>query len=275
MKNYSIGVFDSGFGGLTVLKEITRRLPEYDYIYLGDNARAPYGCRSFETVYKYTLQAVNWLFNKGCYLVILACNTASAKALRTVQQKDLPVIAPNRRVLGVIRPVTEIIGTLSSRGHIGILATAGTVKSNSYLLETAKSFPHVTITQQACPLLVPIIENNEFDNEGAAFFINKYLRSLLQKDPLIDTLILGCTHYPLIISAIKAALPPHIKVISQGTIVAESLDNYLKRHNEIEKQLGKNHKRSFFTTDTSEMFNDLAELFYGENILSKRTEMEM
>jgi glutamate racemase len=275
LKSHSIGVFDSGFGGLTVLKEITTRLPEYDYIYLGDNARAPYGCRSFETVYKYTLQAVNWLFNKGCFLIILACNTASAKALRTIQQKDLPAIAPSRRVLGVIRPVTEIIGTLSSSGHIGILATAGTVKSNSYLLETAKSFPNVTITQQACPLLVPLIENNEFDNEGAAFFINKYLSELLQKDQLIDTIILGCTHYPLIINGIKAVLPSHIKVISQGTIVAESLDDYLRRHPEIENQLGKNHKRSFFTTDTSEMFNDLAELFYGENIFSEHAEMEM
>jgi glutamate racemase len=231
---------------------------------LGDNARAPYGCRSFETVYKYTLQAVNWLFNKGCYLIILACNTASAKALRTIQQKDLPEIAPDRRVLVVIRPVTEIIGTLSSSGHIGILATEGTVRSNSYPLEIAKSFPRVTITQQACPLFVPLIENNEFNNEGAAFFINKYLRSLLQKDPLIDTLILGCTHYPLIINGIKAALPSHIKVINQGVIVAESLEDYLKRHPEIENRLGKNHKRIFFTTDTSEMFNDLAELFYGK-----------
>jgi len=275
LKSYSIGVFDSGFGGLTVLKEITRRLPEYDYIYLGDNARAPYGSRSFETVYKYTLQAVNWLFNKGCYLIILACNTASAKALRTIQQKDLPRISPNKRVLGVIRPVTEIIGTFSSSGHIGILATAGTVKSNSYVLETAKSFPHIIITQQACPLLVPLIENNEFNNEGSAFFINKYLRSLLQKDPLIDTLILGCTHYPLIINEIKAVLPSHIKVINQGTIVAESLDNYLKRHNEIENQLGKNYNRSFYTTDTSEMFNDMAELFYGESIFSEHAEMEM
>jgi glutamate racemase len=275
LNSYSIGVFDSGFGGLTVLKEITRRLPEYDYIYLGDNARAPYGSRSFETVYKYTLQAVNWLFNKGCYLIILACNTASAKALRTIQQKDLPRISPNRRVLGVIRPVTEIIGTFSSSGHIGILATAGTVKSNSYVLETAKSFPHIIITQQACPLLVPLIENNEFNNEGSAFFINKYLRSLLLKDPLIDTLILGCTHYPLIINEIKAVLPSHIKVINQGTIVAESLDNYLKRHNEIENHLGKNYNRSFYTTDTSEMFNDMAELFYGESIFSEHAEMEM
>ncbi len=273
MKNYSIGVFDSGFGGLTVLKEITRHLPEYNYIYLGDNARAPYGSRSFETVHKYTLQAVNWLFNKGCYLIILACNTASAKALRTIQQKDLPGIAPNRRVLGVIRPVTEIIGTLSSSGHIGILATAGTVKSNSYQLETAKSFPHISITQQACPLLVPLIENNEFSNEGAAFFINKYLRSLLQKDPVIDTLILGCTHYPLIINYIQDALPSHIKVISQGTIVAESLDDYLKRHHEIEHQLGKNRKRQFFTTDTPEMFDNMAELFYQERIFSDYAEI--
>lgn len=275
MKNYSIGIFDSGFGGLTVLKEITRCLPGYNYIYLGDNARAPYGSRSFETVYRYTLQAVNWLFNKGCFIIILACNTASAKALRTIQQKDLAQIAPGRRVLGVIRPVTEIIGSLTNSGHIGIFATTGTVKSNSYMLETSKSFPDITISQQACPLLVPLIENNEFNNEGADFFIRKYIRSLLKKDPLIDTLILGCTHYPLILNNIRATLPSSIKVISQGAIVAQSLDDYLKRHQEIEIQLGKNYRRQFFTTDTSEMFDDLAELFYGEKIFSEHAEMEI
>lgn len=275
MENYSIGVFDSGFGGLTVLKEITSRLPEYNYIYLGDNARTPYGSRSFETVYKYTLQAVNWLFSKGCYLIILACNTASAKALRTIQQNDLARIAPGRRVLGVIRPVTEIIGSLTSSGHIGIIATTGTVKSNSYVLEICKSFPDITISQQACPLLVPLIENNEFNNEGADFFIRKYIRSLLEKDPLLDTLILGCTHYPLILDNIRANLPSSIRVISQGAIVAESLDDYLKRHQEIEIQLGKNYRRQFFTTDISEMFDDLAELFYGEKIFSEHAKMEI
>lgn len=256
------------------MKEITKRLPEYDYIYLGDNARAPYGSRSFETVYKYTLQAVNWLFSKNCYLIIIACNTASAKALRTIQQRDLPKIAPKRRILGVIRPLTEIIGSLSNSGHIGIFATAGTVKSNSYVIEASKSSPGIIVTQQACPLLVPLIENNEIKNDGANFFIKKYTRTLMEKDPLIDSVILGCTHYPIILDSIKAALPSHIKVVNQGAIVAESLQDYLKRHQEIENQLGKNHRRNFFTTDTSEIFDDLAELFYGEKIGSEHAEIE-
>lgn len=257
------------------MKEIVNRLPEYDYIYLGDNARTPYGSRSFETVYRYTLQAVNWLFSKDCNLIIIACNTASSKALRTIQQKDLPQIAPQKRVLGVIRPVTEIVGSYSTSGHIGLFATPGTVKSNSYAIEIAKNFPHITLTQQACPMLVPLIENKEFENEGADYFIKKYTHSLLNKDPLIDAVILGCTHYPLIINKIKATLPSQVKLINQGAIVAESLSDYLIRHQEIDLQLQRNRNRQFFTTDTSEMFDDLAQLFYGEIIHSEQTQIEI
>ncbi len=264
-----IGVFDSGYGGLTVLKEIESVLPEYDFLYLGDNARAPYGTRSFETVYEYTLQAVKALFSQGCHLVVLACNTASAKALRTIQQKDLPKIAPHKRVLGVIRPTTELIGNYSKSGHVGVLGTSGTVSSGSYLVEIEKFFPNLYVYQQACPMWVPLIENNEVENEGADFFIKKYVEQLVEQEPKIDTIILGCTHYPIIVQKIKKYLQPHVQLVSQGPIVAASLKDYLVRHPELEKSCSKNSRRDFFTTDLPETFNKSATLFYGKEIKSK------
>lgn len=266
----AIGVFDSGFGGLTVLKEIINLLPEYNVIYFGDNARSPYGTRSFETVYRYTLGAVNWLFDKNCPLVILACNTASAKALRTIQQKDLPVTNPEKRVLGVIRPVTEIVGEFSLSRHIGIFATPGTVKSNTYIIEISKFFPDLQIVQEACPIWVPLIENNEFNNVGGEYFIQKHIESLFIKDPLIDTVILGCTHYPIIIEQIRKYIPSNVKLINQGSIVAASLSQYFKRHPEIESRFSKNGIREFYTSDTAEEFDRLAMLFYGEKIKSSQ-----
>lgn len=264
-----IGVFDSGYGGLTVLKEIVKQLPEYDYIYLGDNARAPYGTRSFETVYQYTLECVQQLFSMGCELVILACNTASAKALRTIQQKDLPLIAPDRRVLGVIRPTTEIVGNYTKTGHIGVLGTSGTIASDSYPIEIAKFYPKLKVVQEACPMWVPLVENNEFENEGADFFIQKNINSLLSKDKNIDTIILGCTHYPLLIKKIKKYLPPNITLLSQGEIVAESLIDYLKRHAEIEEKSSKGGSVEFYTTDSPENFDKAALNFFGKAVKSK------
>lgn len=264
-----IGVFDSGFGGLTVLKEIVNALPEYDYLYLGDNARAPYGTRSFETVYEYTLQCVKHLFDQGCSLVILACNTASAKALRTIQQKDLPKIAPNKRVLGVIRPTTEIIGQFTKTKQVGILATAGTVSSGSYLVEIEKFFPNLKVYQEACPMWVPLIENDEFNNAGADFFIKKHVEHLMQQQPDIDAIILACTHYPIIEDKIKKHLPAHVKLISQGNIVAKGLNDYLHRHPEIEKNCSKHSTIEFFTTDLPESFDKAATLFYGKEVKSK------
>jgi glutamate racemase len=263
-----IGVFDSGYGGLTVLKEIVKQLPEYDYIYLGDNARAPYGTRSFETVYQYTLECVQQLFSMGCELVILACNTASAKALRTIQQKDLPLIAPHRRVLGVIRPTTEIVGKYTKTGHIGVLGTSGTVASDSYPIEIAKFYPQLKVVQEACPMWVPLVENNEFENEGADFFIQKNINSLLSKDKNIDTIILGCTHYPLLINKIKKYLPSNITLLSQGEIVAESLIDYLKRHAEIEQKCSKGGCVEFYTTDSPENFDKAALNFFGSAVES-------
>lgn len=264
-----IGVFDSGYGGLTVLKEIVKQLPEYDYIYLGDNARAPYGARSFETVYEYTLECVQQLFAMGCELVILACNTASAKALRTIQQKDLPTIAPHKRVLGVIRPTTEIVGKYTKTGHVGVLGTPGTVSSNSYPVEIEKFYPQFKIVQEACPMWVPLVENNEFENEGADFFIQKNINSLLSKDEDIDTIILGCTHYPLLINKIKKYLPGKITLLSQGEIVAESLADYLKRHSEIEQKCSKGGNIEYYTTDSSEIFDKAALSFLGWTVESK------
>lgn len=270
MKNkYPIGVFDSGYGGLTVLKEIVKALPGYDYIYLGDNARAPYGSRSFKTVYEYTLECVKKLFEMGCPLVILACNTASAKALRNIQQKDLPAIAPDRRVLGVIRPTTEVIGKYSKTGHVGVLGTSGTITSCSYPIEIAKFYPEYTVQQEACPMWVPIVENNEIETDGADFFIEKNINSLLAKDKEIDTIILGCTHYPLLIEKIKKHLPAHITLLSQGEIVAESLTDYLKRHTEIEQKLSKGKTLQFFTTDSADNFDKSGSLFYGAEVRSK------
>lgn len=264
-----IGVFDSGYGGLTVLKEIVKALPDYDYIYLGDNARAPYGTRSFETVYEYTLQCVKHLFNMGCPLVILACNTASAKALRNIQQKDLPHLAPEKRVLGVIRPTTEIVGKYSKTGHVGVLGTTGTVSSGSYPIEIKKFYPELIVQQEACPMWVPIVENNEIENEGADFFIKENLDHLLSKDKDIDTIILGCTHYPLLINKIKKHLPSTITLLSQGEIVAGSLTDYLKRHAEMEKQLSKGNSVEFYTTDSAENFDTAASLFFGKAVQSK------
>jgi glutamate racemase len=230
-----IGIFDSGYGGLTIFEKIRHLMPEYDYIYLGDNARTPYGTRSFEVVYEFTLQAVEKLFELGCPLIILACNTASAKALRTIQQKNLPLIDPTRRVLGVIRPTAEAIGNLTKSRHIGILATSGTIKSQSYLLEVQKLFPDITVTGEACPMWVPIVENDEYHSEGADYFVKKHINKLLEKDPQIDTIILGCTHYPLLMEKIKQFTPPHIQIIAQGEYVAHSLRNYLDRHPEMDK----------------------------------------
>lgn len=268
-----IGVFDSGFGGLTVLKEIVKTLPEYDYIYLGDNARAPYGPRSFETVYEYTLECVKQLFAMNCELVILACNTASAKALRNIQQKDLPKLSPGKRVLGVIRPTTEVIGKLSKTGHVGVLGTVGTIASNSYPIEIAKFYPNITVHQEACPMWVPIVENNELESDASDIFIRRNLDSLLSKDKNIDTIILGCTHYPLLINKIQKHLPPTITLLSQGEIVAEGLADYLKRHPEMEQICTKGNSIEFYTTDSAENFDKAASMFYGKAVKSKHLEL--
>ncbi|MEP6626703.1 MAG: glutamate racemase [Ginsengibacter sp.] len=268
-----IGIFDSGYGGLTVIKEIEALLPQYDFIYLGDNARAPYGSRSFETVYEYTLGCVEWLFKQGCPLIVLACNTASAKALRTIQQKDLPKYDDDRRVLGVIRPTAEIIGNYTKTGEIGILGTKGTVKSESYLIEIEKFFPNVKAFQQACPLWVPLIENNEQNSEGADYFFKKDIELLLKKSPDIDTILLACTHYPLIIDKIKRHLPEEIKVISQGPIVAKSLQDYLARHAEIDNKCSKHGRLDFFTTDSTGDFDKHSETFFGRRISSVHVDL--
>lgn len=266
----NIGIFDSGYGGLTILKEIETLLPEYNYIYLGDNARAPYGNRSFETVYKYTLQAVKKLFEMDCQIIILACNTASAKALRTIQQNDLKNIAPQRRVLGVIRPSTEIIDSISKTKKVGILGTVGTIKSESYVLEISKLYPHIEVYQEACPMWVPLVENDEYLNEGADFFIKKNIEALLKQNNNIDSIILGCTHYPLLLSKIKQYTPNTINIINQGTIVAKSFADYLTRHPEFEKHCKKEYKRTFLTTDSSELFNSMATKFLDRVITSEQ-----
>jgi glutamate racemase len=263
-----IGVFDSGFGGLTVLKEITRKLPEYDYIYLGDNARAPYGTRSFETVYEYTLSCVKALFGMGCNLVLLACNTASAKALRTIQQKDLPFIDPTKRVLGVIRPTTELIGSYTKSGRVGILGTPGTVSSGSYVVEIEKFFPALHVYQEACPMWVPLIENNDFDNEGGEYFIRRHVQGLLKQDSAIDAIILACTHYPLILQQIRKFVPENVRLLSQGPIVAAGVADYLQRHPEMERRCNKNGKITFYTTDQPSAFDAAASLFYGSKVSS-------
>lgn len=257
----AIGVFDSGYGGLTILSRIREHLPAYDYVYLGDNARTPYGTRSFEIVYEFTLQAVNRLFEMGCHLVILACNTASAKALRSIQQNDLPRIDPSRRVLGVIRPTAERIGSLTRTRHVGVLATAGTIKSESYVLEIRKLHPDITVTGEACPLWVPLVENNEFDKPGADYFVRQHIDRLLAKDPDIDAIILGCTHYPLLYRKIRAFTPPHIAVIPQGDYVAESLRDYLHRHPEMDTRCTRRGTCRFFTTESVEKFRESASIF--------------
>ena len=264
-----IGVFDSGFGGLTILRDIMGMLPQYDYLYLGDNARAPYGNRSFDTVYQYTLEAVKWLFSQGCELVILACNTASAKALRNIQQLDLPLLAPERRVLGVIRPTSEIIGNYSETGNLGIFATKGTVVSESYLIETNKFFPRLKVTQVACPLFVPLIENNEHAGDGANYFVKKYIDQLLEIAPETDTLLLACTHYPIIKEKIRSFLPNNIQIIEQGPIVAESLKEYLSRHRWMHERISQNGELQIFTTDDPNDFDEKAKLFIETNIKSQ------
>ena len=268
-----IGVFDSGYGGLTVFKEFVRQLPQYDYIYLGDNGRAPYGTRSFETVYKYTLQSVQWLLQQNCPLIILACNTASAKALRSIQQNDLEHLDPKARVLGVIRPTTEIIGQYSKSKNIGILATNGTVQSNSYAIEIQKFDPEVTITQEACPMWVPLVENNEYMSEGADYFVKKNIGNILRKNDKIDTLLLACTHYPLLKEKIQKYLPQGVQVIAQGEIVAASLKDYLQRHPEIEHRISKERSRLFFTTDSTQDFDNHATTFFGEAVQSNHIDL--
>lgn len=294
-----IGVFDSGYGGLTILKEIRKELPQYDYLYLGDNGRAPYGTRSFEVIYRYTLQAVKYLFEQDCALVILACNTASAKALRTIQQRDLPQINLQRQttndkrpvnVLGVIRPTVEAVPAITKTGHVGILATPATVSSESYVLELEKIAPNLAITQQACPMWVPLIEAGEQDCEGAKYFIGKYLRELLAKDPQIDTLVLGCTHYPLMKTQIDKWLAfhheieesefpepvetPRVKIIAQGELEAKSLADYLQRHPEYREQLSQGGTCTYLTTENADRFAQSASLFIGEKISAESISLE-
>ena len=269
-----IGIFDSGYGGLTVFKEIATRLPQYDYIYLGDNARAPYGTRSFETVYQYTWQCVQWFFARGCPLVILACNTASAKALRTIQQNDLPKLAdPTKRVLGVIRPTAEVIGQYSKTKKVGILATNGTVQSDSYPIEISKFYPDVEVHQQACPMWVPLIENSEHNSSGADYFIQKNIEELLNQSANIDTILLACTHYPLLKNKISNLLPEGTTLLSQGEIIAGSLVDYLQRHPEMETRLSQNATMEFYTTDDPVDFDNHAPNFFGRAIKSKQVQL--
>lgn len=267
-----IGVFDSGYGGLTVLREITSRLPQYDYLYLGDNARAPYGDQDFDTVYAYTLEAVRWLFDQGCHLVILACNTASAKALRSIQQRDLPQLDSNRRVLGVIRPTAEVIGNFTKTGHVGVLGTRGTVRSESYLLEIEKFFPDIQITQEACPGWVSIVEQHRQSEPESLEIVRFHLNRILECDPKMDTLLLACTHYPLLMPLIKQLLPTHMQVLSQGPLVAESLAEYLHRHPEMEGQCSQGGNIRFFTTGSAEEFDAHASDFYGKPLQSTALE---
>jgi glutamate racemase len=264
-----IGIFDSGYGGLTILSDLKKRLPEYDYLYLGDNARAPYGPRSFDVVYQFTLEAVKFLFDQGCELVILACNTASAKALRTIQQNDLPTLAPNKRVLGVIRPTSEVIGNYSENKHVGILATEGTIKSDSYRLEIAKFFPQLEISQKSCPMWVPLIENQLHEEEGGKWFIRRDIERLFKKDSNIDTLLLGCTHYPLVASIVRDIVGSGVKVLTQGEIVADSLKAYLDRHSSMDNRCSKHGTISYLTTETAEDFDKRASKFLKEPIRSK------
>jgi len=266
-KKSPIGIFDSGYGGLTIFDNIRKRLPEYDYVYLGDNARTPYGTRSFELVYQFTRQAVMRLFDEGCPLVILACNTASAKALRSIQQCDLPLSDdPARRVLGVIRPTVEVLGSLSLTGHVGILGTTGTILSGSYAMEIEKLYPDMTVTGEACPMWVPLVENREHDSEGADYFVKKNIERIFASDPRIDTLVLGCTHYPLLETKIRKYLPEGVTLLSQGPYVAESLNDYLMRHPEMLFRLSKNGDSRFLTTEAEEKFSEAASLFLNHPV---------
>lgn len=264
-----IGVFDSGFGGLTILGALRERLPQYDYLYLGDNSRAPYGTRSFAEVYRYTLEAVRALFARGCHLVILACNTASAKALRSIQQRDLPPIDPSRRVLGVIRPTAEALGGLTRSGHIGVLGTPATVTSGSYDIEIANLHPDYAVTSHACPMWVPLVEYGEAASDGADFFVAKDIDTLLAADPLIDTVVLGCTHYPLLLPKIQACCAPRgIRVVVQGDIVAESLADYLRRHPDMDDRLTRGGSVDYLTTGDPDAFDRLAAVFTGQPVIS-------
>lgn len=265
-----IGIFDSGYGGLTVFKEIARELPQYDYVYLGDNARVPYGTRSFETVYRYTWECVQQLFEMGCNLVVLACNTASAKALRSIQQNNLPQLNDLRKVLGVIRPTAEIVGTYSTSGCVGVLATSGTVASQSYVLEIAKFFPDLKVYQEACPLWVPLVENNEIHSLATDYIVQTNLHHLFAQNAEIDTLILGCTHYPLLIDKIRQFVGSNVNIISQGELVSKSLKDYLQRHPEVEALCSKQRNQTFYTTESVEEFDKNAALFLGRQLHSKK-----
>jgi glutamate racemase len=270
MGKNSIGVFDSGYGGLTVFKSIAAQLPEYDYIYFGDNARTPYGDHTFETVYQYTLECVEWLFAQGCPLIILACNTASAKALRSIQQNILPEKYPGRRVLGVIRPTAEVIQDYTKTNQVGVLGTRGTINSQSYLLEINKLFPEIEVFQQSCPMWVPLIENNEHLGAGADYFVKEYVEELLAKSPDMDCLLLACTHYPLLVPKIRKIVPAHVKLVVQGDIVANSLTAYLKNHPELVGMLSQTGARSFYTSGDSVVFDEHASIFFGEPVTSKQ-----
>lgn len=269
-----IGVFDSGYGGLTVLKDLQAALPDADFIYLGDNARAPYGVRSFELVYRFTLQAVEYLFSRGCPLVILACNTASAKALRTIQQNDLPRIDSSRRVLGVIRPTAEVVADYTTTGAVGLFGTPGTVASQSYDMELAKLHPGLRLTSKACPMWVPLVENLEADGPGADYFVKRYIDELIALDPQIDALILGCTHYPLLLNKIRQYLPAGVSVLSQGSIVATSLLDYLRRHPDMAARISRGGTTEYLTTEQPDKFDSLAAVFMGTPVSARRVELD-
>ncbi len=269
-----IGVFDSGYGGLTILSRIRELLPQYDYLYLGDNARAPYGPHSFEIVYEFTRQAVTALFQRGCQLIILACNTASAKALRSIQQNDLPLLGAHRRVLGVIRPTVECIGGITHTRHVGILGTVGTILSQSYVLELQKLFPDIVVTGQACPLWVPLVEYNEYNSPGADFFVKQYIDRILSTDPQIDTLVLACTHYPLLIDKIRRYTPSGISIVSQGEYVAASLQDYLHRHPEMDALCTRQGTCRFLTTESEQKFQESASIFLNRPVEVQRISLQ-
>jgi glutamate racemase len=269
----AIGVFDSGYGGLTILSRMRKVLPDADYIYLGDNARAPYGTRSFDIVYRFTLEAVKYLFAQGCHLVILACNTASAKALRSIQQRDLPGIDPERRVLGVIRPTVEALGSLSHNGHIGVLATPGTIASQSYDMEIAKLYPEFVTVSQACPMWVSLVEYHEADKPGADYFVKQEVDALFRKDADIDTVLLGCTHYPILYDKIRQYTPADAQIISQGDLVAKSLSDYLRRHPEMDAKITRNGSARFLTTENPAKFEALATLFLGHDVNAEHVDI--
>lgn len=266
MNNSPIGVFDSGYGGLTILRQIRQLMPQYDYLYLGDNARAPYGPHSFDVVYRFTLQAVETLFRRGCKLVILACNTASAKALRSIQQKDLKKWGPEYRVLGVIRPTVEVVGSLTQTKHVGVLATVGTINSGSYGMELRKLNPEIVVTGQPCPMWVPLVEYGEYDTPGADYFVKKRIDSIMHADPQIDTLILACTHYPLLLPLINKHVPAGVRVVPQGEYVAQALQDYLRSHPAMESLLGHSGSCHYLTTESSEKFSEQASLFMHEAV---------